>query len=72
MISAVTTLSLGVGTAMAQSYGPSDLGYLSAAPKAVQQTPLVKQQVPAGSSDMGRVGHVMPFNGDFGDLANPG
>jgi len=33
-------------------------------------------RVQAGSSDVGtarsRVGHELPFNGDYGDLANPG
>ena len=76
MLAAVTALSLGVGSAMAQGLTPSSAegayfsGQRQAAPKIVNQGPQ------AGSSDVNTarpaIGHVVPFNGDYGDAANPG
>jgi hypothetical protein len=72
----MTALSLGAGAAMAQSEVPS-------APRAIylsgqnQATPVSintwSDRVQSGSSDAARAGaHSVPFNGDYGDLANPG
>jgi hypothetical protein len=78
VISAVTTLSLGVGTAMAQEGGNG--GALApywtlqrqadALHRAEARNPNLIQ---SGSSDQWRSGpHVLPFNGNYGTLANPG
>jgi hypothetical protein len=71
VLAAVAALTIGAGSAMTQSYGPSDLGYMSATPNTVQ-APAVRAQVPAGSSDFEHGSHAVPFNGDYGDLPNPG
>jgi hypothetical protein len=79
-LGALAALSIGIGSAMAQSEGPSmsvefyratdvsTLGHQAAIPAAVP--------VQSGSSDTDTVRpesrHVLPFNGDYGDLANPG
>jgi hypothetical protein len=80
MLAAVAALTIGTGAAMAQE-GTTDPGvpYWTLARQAdalrVAQA-REAARVQAGSSDVGaarsRVGHVLPFNGDFGDLANPG
>ena len=80
MLAAVAALTIGAGTAMAQE-GSTDPGvpYWTLARQA--QALKVAQarenaRVQAGSSDVGtarsRIGHELPFNGDYGDLANPG
>ena len=77
MISAVTSLALGVGTAMAQEGGQD---YQTPYWTQARQIDVLRvaqarsnAQVQAGSSDVERSGaHVLPFNGDFSDLANPG
>jgi hypothetical protein len=77
MLAAVTALTLGVGTAMAQSEVPggAEGAYYAqqrqAAPKIVNSW---QGQVQSGSSDVGasRNSHALPFNGDFGNLASPG
>ena len=76
MISAVTTMALGVGTAMAQVPSAAEGAYYEhqAAPKVQNGW---AGPVQSGSSDLepatqwGR-GHIVPFNGDYSDLANPG
>jgi hypothetical protein len=67
MISAVTSLALGVGTAMAQSPAPQQ-------PRQAAPSTSVWSHIQAGASDIehGPEGHAVPFNGDYGDLANPG
>ena len=72
MLAAVSALTIGAGSAMAQSYGPSYLGYWSSSPKATVQVPPAKAQVPSGSSDLPRNTHEVPFNNNYGTLANPG
>ena len=79
MLAAVAALSLGVGTAMAQSQVPSsnEGAYFTqqrqAAPKIMNGW---AGPVQSGSSDVETprpgIGHVLPFNGNYGDLANPG
>jgi hypothetical protein len=78
MLAAFATLSLAALPAMAQSPNPSeptDYSY-PANPTWSNQTPPPNGKRPqAGSSDdFGRRSgsHVLPFNGDYGDLANPG
>ena len=83
MLSAVTTFALGVGTAMAQSQvpGAAEGAYFSQ-PQTQQQTQQAAPKtakgfwgrIEAGASDIehGHVGHTLPFNGDYSDLANPG
>jgi hypothetical protein len=77
-IVALTALSLGMGTAMAQEGGNG--GALApywtlqrqadALHRAQARNPNLIQ---SGSSDQWRSGpHVLPFNGNYGTLANPG
>jgi hypothetical protein len=74
MLAAVTVLSLGVGTAMAQSDGPSapETNYFWGQHQAAPQ--IIKNgwgQVQSGSSDADPLpGGTAHF--DYGDLANPG
>jgi hypothetical protein len=77
---ALAALALGTGTAMAQE-GHDDPGipYWTLARQADalhQMEARNASRVQAGSSDIGTAksdtGHVLPFRGDFGDLANPG
>jgi len=77
MLAAVTALTLGVGSAMAQSEVPAGAGNYNGGRQAVPAivTDWSNQgQAQSGSSDIDapRNSHVLPFNGDFGDLANPG
>jgi len=79
MLAAVTALTLGVGSAMAQSEVPggAEGAYYAQQRQAAPQTVTNwsnQSQVQSGSSEVEapRAGHVLPFNGDFGDLANPG
>jgi hypothetical protein len=77
---ALTALSLGMGTAMAQEGGqdyPTPYWTLARQADALRVAQARSNaRVQAGSSDAGtaksRIGHALPFNGDFGDLANPG
>jgi hypothetical protein len=78
VISAVTTLSLGVGTAMAQEGGNGDAltpywtlqRQADTLHRAEARNPGLIQ---SGSSDQWRSGpHVLPFNGNHSTLANPG
>jgi len=79
MLAAVAALSLGVGTAMAQSQVPSSnegtyfIQQRQAAPNMLKGW---AGPVQSGSSDVesprSGIGHVLPFNGNYGDLANPG
>ena len=81
MLAAVAAaLSIGASTAMAQSQVPSSsegdyfLQRHHAAPRVILNG--WAGPVQAGSSDVGTErtgsGHVLPFKGDYGDLANPG
>jgi hypothetical protein len=81
MLAAVTALTLSAGAAMAQSEVPSGAegAYLAqqrqTAPKpATNLWGRIEGRVQAGASDIehAHVGHTLPFNGDYGDLANPG
>jgi hypothetical protein len=81
MLAAVAALTLSAGAAMAQSEVPSSAegAYMSqqrpAAPKTANTGwGRFEARVQAGASDIehAHVGHVLPFNGDYGDLANPG
>jgi len=77
ILSAVTAMTLGVGTAMAQSEVPAAgtpywtlQRQIDEFQKAMARNP---NQVQSGSSDVERLGaHVVPLNGDYSDLANPG
>jgi hypothetical protein len=79
LLSAVAVLSLGAGAAMAQSQvpGSNEGAYFmqqhQAAPKLLNGW---AGPVQSGSSDVettgSGVGHVLPFNGDYNVLANPG
>jgi hypothetical protein len=71
----VTALTLGVGTAMAQIPSAAEGAYYS---QQRQVAPKVQNgwagPVQSGSSDIEtpRNSHVLPFDGDYGTLANPG
>jgi hypothetical protein len=70
MLAAVAALTIGAGSAMAQSEVPSGSGNFWQIPS-LNQRP--HDRVQAGSSDAVRNGaHTLPFGGDYGDLANPG
>jgi hypothetical protein len=81
ILAAVAALTVGAGAAMAQegSQGNPGIPYWTLARQAdalrvVQARNAARVQ--AGSSDVGatrsRIGHALPFSGDYGDLANPG
>jgi hypothetical protein len=78
MLAAAAAMTIGIGSAMAQSQVPSDAeGAYYSRPHMQQATPKptsVWGRIGAGASDVehGPRGHVPPFNGDYGDLANPG
>lgn len=74
MLAAVAALTIGAGSAMAQSEVPSGAGNFWQIPSLNQQPQIKQGRVQAGSSDVerGGVGHVLPFTGNYGDLANPG
>jgi hypothetical protein len=75
-LAALAALSLGIGSAMAQSDGasmPTDFYGVVNAPTGIHKVATTRIQ--AGSSDANAArsrAHVPPFNGDYGDLANPG
>jgi hypothetical protein len=78
MLAAVAALTLGVGTAMAQEGGNGDAltpywtlqRQADTLHRAEARNPALIQ---SGSSDQWRSGpHVLPFNGNYGTLANPG
>jgi hypothetical protein len=79
MLAAVAALTLGAGTAMAQSQVPSSnegayfIQQRQTAPRLLNGW---AAPVQSGSSDVetprSGIGHVLPFNRDYGDLANPG
>ena len=78
-LAALAALSLGIGSAMAQSEVPggATIDYWGAKVVATHQASApISKKVQAGSSDIGTaksgIGHFLPFNGDYGDLANPG
>jgi len=77
MLAAATALTLGVGTAMAQSEVPSGVagdyfaGQRQAAPRTAAN-PWTRLQAGASDIKSGHVGHVVPFNGEYTRLANPG
>ena len=78
-IVALTALSLGMGTAMAQEGGNGDAGapYWTLARQADalrQMQARSASAIQAGSSDTNTMRsrtNVLPFNGDYSDLANP-
>ncbi len=81
LLAAVAALTIGAGSAMAQSEGHDSSGapYWTLARQADALRVAEARnaaKVQAGSSDVGTaktgIGHVLPFNGDYGDLANPG
>jgi hypothetical protein len=75
-LAALAALSLGIGSAMAQSEGasmPTDFYGVVNAPTEIHKVATTRIQ--AGSSDANVVrsgAHVLPFSGDYGNLANPG
>jgi hypothetical protein len=79
LLVAVSVLSLGAGAAMAQSQVPSSnegayfIQQHQAAPKVLNGW---AGPVQSGSSDVetqsSGIGHVLPFNGNYSVLANPG
>ena len=87
MLAALATLSLGVGSAMAQEGGPSTPGpngYWTQHERALyaNQAPApTAPQIQSGSSDVttpvpglqnGWIGDKSPYRFDYSDLANPG
>jgi hypothetical protein len=80
MLAAASAMAFGIGSAMAQSQVPSSAeGAYFSQPQAQQQgAPKTAKgfwgRIGAGASDIehAHVGHALPFNGDYGDLANPG
>ncbi len=74
MLAAVTALSLGAGSAMAQeSGGPSmpTIDYWAARQIAAEQATWANQ-VQYGSSDVNTLRGDFPTRFDYSDLANPG
>ncbi len=74
MLAAVTALSLGAGSAMAQeSGGPSmpTIDYWAAKTLAAEQA-TGANQIQSGSSDVSPLHGDFPTRFDYGDLANPG
>ncbi|MGD0432019.1 MAG: hypothetical protein ABSA58_13100 [Acetobacteraceae bacterium] len=78
ILAAFGMLALGAGSAMAQEGGaqpPSFYGVGNAQSWNNQPATANARPVQAGSSDTDatkRLGnHVLPFSGDYGDLANP-
>ena len=79
MLAAAAALTIGAGTAMAQEGGQDyQTPYWTLARQADALRIAQGRQndrVQAGSSDVrtakSGIGHVLPFNGDFSDLANP-
>jgi len=79
MLAAATVLSLGFGSAYAQTAVPTSTvpedswsAQPGATPPGTVRNPTTIQ---SGASDMGAVRtnpYALPFNGDYGDLANPG
>jgi hypothetical protein len=74
-LAVLTALSLGIGSAMAQEGGsmPAEFYGVVNAPTGIHKA--ATPRIQAGSSDVGAVrsrAHVVPFNGDYGDLANSG
>jgi hypothetical protein len=78
MIAGLTALSLGAGTAMAQSQvPPSGEGYYFSGQSRTtpQSDTLIQSGVQSGSSDVSYApwaSSTVPFNGDYTTLANPG
>ena len=70
MLAAVAALTIGAGSAMAQTV-PSRTGNFWQIPS-LNQPRVNHDRIQAGSSDVERGSHMLPFNGDYGDLANPG
>jgi hypothetical protein len=79
-LGALAALSIGIGTAMAQSEVPSISSdfyrMINPLPRGDKVAPPTVNPVQSGSSDTdtSRSGarHVLPFNNDYGTLANPG
>ena len=79
-LGALAALSIGIGSAMAQSEGPSMSPefYRASGVSTQRDEVTIPAAVPvqSGSSDTDTVrpqnSHALPFNGDYGDLANPG
>jgi hypothetical protein len=71
VLAAVAALSLGVGSALAQSEVPADAGNWTA-PASTRTVPFNAAPVQAGSSDVTTNVHEVPFLNNYGTLANPG
>jgi hypothetical protein len=75
-LGALAALSIGIGSAMAQSEGALTTSDLIRATTGSVWNEQEATPVQAGSSDANMIrhesSHAVPFNGDYGDLANPG
>jgi hypothetical protein len=79
-LGALAALSVGIGTAMAQSEGPSMskdfYGMIKLLPRGDKVAAPIVNPVQSGSSDSDTIRsgtrHVLPFNNDHGTLAKPG
>jgi hypothetical protein len=74
-ILALAALSLGIGSAMAQEGGSMPVDFYGVINAPTGSPEVATPRIQAGSSDANAVrsgAHVLPFNGDHGDLANSG
>ena len=74
-LAALTALSLGIGSAMAQEGGSMPAEFYGVVNAPTGSNKVATPRIQAGSSDVNVVrsrAHVVPFNGDYGDLANSG
>jgi hypothetical protein len=76
ILAAVAALTIGAGSAMAQSEVPAQGAPYWTPQRQAQALRAAEARNPSlvqsGSSDVARGSHAVPFNGDYGDLANPG
>jgi hypothetical protein len=73
-LAALATLSLGVGSAMAQEGGSMPADFYGVVNTPTGSHKAATPRIQAGSSDANAVRsrtYVPPFNGDYGSLANP-
>jgi hypothetical protein len=74
-LAALAALSLGIGSAMAQEGGSMPVNFYGVVNAPTASHKVADPRIQAGSSDVDAVrsgAHVLPFNRDHGDLANPG